>query len=117
LTDRLLAHGTNERTNVGPVTDSDPNVELGERRGQVSGRWADGPRWRGVHHLALTTGPNGISLEASHWVIDVTGRDADHGDRLVAFTDRRPVPALIELEKSGDLDWTPRTHLLGESAE
>lgn len=40
------------------------------------------------------TDPNGISLEASWWVRDVTGRSADYGDAL--FGDPEPVPAVPE---------------------
>jgi catechol 2,3-dioxygenase-like lactoylglutathione lyase family enzyme len=58
------------------------------------------------------TDPSGISLEASCWVTDVTGRMADYRDRTVSFTDRNPVPALVELDKTGELVWTPSTHLL-----
>ena len=42
------------------------------------------------------TDNNGIALEASWWVTDATGRDADYGDdRLFADTD--PVPAVAEI--------------------
>ena len=42
------------------------------------------------------TDPNGIALEASWWVIDPTGRDADYGDERL-FADPDPVPAVREL--------------------
>jgi catechol 2,3-dioxygenase-like lactoylglutathione lyase family enzyme len=67
----------------------------------------------GIMKSVYFTDPNGISLEASCWVTDVTGRSADYRDRALAFTDRNPVAALVELEKTGELDWTPSTHLLG----
>jgi catechol 2,3-dioxygenase-like lactoylglutathione lyase family enzyme len=60
------------------------------------------------------TDPNGIALEASCWITDVTGRGADYRDRSLVFADRNPVPALVELEKTGELDWTPSTHLVGD---
>ena len=37
------------------------------------------------------TDPNGIALEASWWVIDATGRQADYGDDR-ALPDPDPVP-------------------------
>ena len=50
----------------------------------------------GVMRSIYFTDPNGIALEASWWVTDVTGRDADYGDREV-FGDLDPVPAVGEL--------------------
>jgi catechol 2,3-dioxygenase-like lactoylglutathione lyase family enzyme len=68
----------------------------------------------GIMKSVYFTDPNGISLEASCWVTDMTGRSADYREREVAFTDQNPVPALVELEKTGELDWTPSTRLLEE---
>lgn len=62
------------------------------------------------------TDPNGIALEASWWVIDATGRDADYGDGRL-FADPHPVPAARELAESGGLRTTPRTHLVGDTDE
>ncbi|HUF33969.1 MAG TPA: VOC family protein [Acidimicrobiales bacterium] len=59
------------------------------------------------------TDPNGIALEASWWVIDPTGRDADYGDRRL-FSDPDPVPAVRELIETGALASTPATALAGE---
>ena len=56
------------------------------------------------------TDPNGIALEASWWVTDPTGREADHGDREL-FSDRDPVPAVRELLERGELVSTPTTAL------
>jgi catechol 2,3-dioxygenase-like lactoylglutathione lyase family enzyme len=56
------------------------------------------------------TDPNGIALEASWWVVDATGRDADYGDERL-FGDPDPVPALRELMATGDLESTPETSL------
>ena len=53
--------------------------------------------------------PNGIALEASWWVRDVTGRSADYDDEL--FGDPNPVPALHELRTTGTLTSTPSTRL------
>jgi len=72
------------------------------------------------HHIMKSvyfTDPNGISLEATCWVTDLTGRSADYRDRAVAFTDENPVPALVELEKTGELDWTPSTFLLDDGPD
>jgi catechol 2,3-dioxygenase-like lactoylglutathione lyase family enzyme len=69
----------------------------------------------GTMRSVYFTDPNGIALEASCWVTDVTGREADYRDRAVAFADRSPVPALVELEKAGELDWTPSTRLVGDT--
>jgi catechol 2,3-dioxygenase-like lactoylglutathione lyase family enzyme len=59
------------------------------------------------------TDPNGIALEASWWVLDVTARDSDWADRDV-FGDPDPVPAVRELAANGALASTPTTHLAGD---
>jgi catechol 2,3-dioxygenase-like lactoylglutathione lyase family enzyme len=59
------------------------------------------------------TDPNGIALEASWWVVDVTGREADYGDER-QFADDDPVPAFRELAASGALASTPVTRLVGD---
>ena len=56
------------------------------------------------------TDPNGIALEASWWVVDATGRDADYADERL-FADPEPVPALRELMETGELRTTPETTL------
>lgn len=56
------------------------------------------------------TDPSGIALEASWWVTDATGRDADYGDRAL-FADPDPVPAVRELQESGQLRSVPATRL------
>ena len=56
------------------------------------------------------TDPNGIALEASYWVVDGTGRDADLNDRSL-FDDPDPVPALGDLAR-GELGDAPHTHLV-----
>jgi catechol 2,3-dioxygenase-like lactoylglutathione lyase family enzyme len=63
------------------------------------------------------TDPNGISLEASCWVTDPTGRPADYGDPAGLFGDPEPVEALRELRESGELSWTPSTTLVDEGAD
>jgi len=56
------------------------------------------------------TDPNGIALEASYWVTDGTGRNADPADHAL-FSDPDPVPALAELAE-GRLDTVPVTRLV-----
>ncbi len=59
---------------------------------------------------------NGIALEASWWVLDGTGRDADYGDRRL-FADPSPVAAVEELREHGRVTSTPSTRLAGDSLE
>lgn len=67
-----------------------------------------------IMHSVYFNDPNGIALEASWWVVDVTGRAADYGDGRI-FADPDPVPALRELASGGgELAWTPQTRLTGE---
>jgi catechol 2,3-dioxygenase-like lactoylglutathione lyase family enzyme len=54
--------------------------------------------------------PDGIALEASYWVTDATGREADYGDPGL-FADPDPVPAVRELQETGRLEWVPSTRL------
>ena len=56
------------------------------------------------------TDPNGIALEASWWVRDVTGRSSDYDDGQL-FGDTNPVPALDELRTTGTLATVPSTQL------
>ncbi|MEY2403833.1 MAG: hypothetical protein QOD38_1384 [Acidimicrobiaceae bacterium] len=60
--------------------------------------------------------PNGIALEASWWVIDPTGRDADYGDGAL-FSDPNPVPSVSELYASGELVSMPTTHLVQDATD
>jgi catechol 2,3-dioxygenase-like lactoylglutathione lyase family enzyme len=46
------------------------------------------------------TDNNGIALEASWWVTDATGREADYGDDRL-FADANPVPAVVEIAAGG----------------
>jgi len=55
--------------------------------------------------------PTGIALEASWWTLDPTGRPADHGDDRL-FSDSDPVPAVRELQETGQLDHTVQTQLV-----
>ena len=55
------------------------------------------------------TDPNGIALEASWWVRDVTGRPPVYDDEL--FGDPSPVPAVDELRATGRLETLPSTRL------
>lgn len=56
------------------------------------------------------TDNNGIALEASHWVLDGTGRPMDVNDERV-FADPDPVPAVAELA-AGALESVPETKLV-----
>lgn len=56
------------------------------------------------------TDPNGIALEASWWVTDATGRDADYGDGVL-FSDPEPVPAVLEIQEHGTVRSVPHTKL------
>jgi catechol 2,3-dioxygenase-like lactoylglutathione lyase family enzyme len=64
----------------------------------------------GVIRSVYFTDPNGIALEASWWVTDVTGRASDYSDREI-FADPDPVPAVEELRRGG-LESLPTTQLV-----
>ena len=66
-----------------------------------------------VMHSIYFTDPNGIALEASWWVLDVTGRGTDYADHR-QFGDPDPVPAFYELQRDGRLASTPTTALVGD---
>jgi catechol 2,3-dioxygenase-like lactoylglutathione lyase family enzyme len=70
----------------------------------------------GVMHSIYFTDPNGIALEASWWVTDATGRDADYGDRDL-FADLDPVPAVRELMETGRVGDTPTTSLVQDPTD
>ncbi|HET6965114.1 MAG TPA: VOC family protein [Acidimicrobiales bacterium] len=57
------------------------------------------------------TDPNGIALEASWWVTDATGREADYGDGVL-FSDPDPVPAVVEIQQHGTVQCVPHTRLV-----
>jgi catechol 2,3-dioxygenase-like lactoylglutathione lyase family enzyme len=59
------------------------------------------------------TDPHGLALEASCWLLDATGRDADYGDERF-FVDPNPVPAVRELGQAGCLDHVVTTKLAGD---
>ncbi len=54
--------------------------------------------------------PNGIALEATWWVRDITTQPANYVDQGV-FADRDPVTAVREIEATGELTSTPSTRL------
>jgi catechol 2,3-dioxygenase-like lactoylglutathione lyase family enzyme len=65
----------------------------------------------GFVHSIYFTDPNGIALEASYWLDDVTTRpEAERS----AFCDPDPVLAVRELESGARLDWMPATDLVPE---
>jgi catechol 2,3-dioxygenase-like lactoylglutathione lyase family enzyme len=59
------------------------------------------------------TDPVGIALEASCWMIDATGRPTDLADEQL-FSDPEPVPAVRELQQTGELASAPATRLAGD---
>jgi len=59
------------------------------------------------------TDPSGIALEASWWTSDPTGRPVDYDDPLF-FSDADPVPAVLELQRDGEVSHTPATRLVDE---
>jgi catechol 2,3-dioxygenase-like lactoylglutathione lyase family enzyme len=67
----------------------------------------------GVVRSIYFTDPAGIALEASWWVADATGREADYGDERF-FADADPVPAVRELRDTGAVTWTPSTALTSD---
>lgn len=66
----------------------------------------------GIIRSIYFTDPNGIALEASWWVVDPTGRDADLVDGRL-FADPDPVQAVRELLDAGELSTVPTTVLAG----
>jgi catechol 2,3-dioxygenase-like lactoylglutathione lyase family enzyme len=64
----------------------------------------------GFIHSIYFTDPSGIALEASWWVTDATGRDADYGDGTL-FSDPDPVPAVQEIQQHGTVQSVPHTRL------
>jgi catechol 2,3-dioxygenase-like lactoylglutathione lyase family enzyme len=65
----------------------------------------------GFIHSVYFMDPNGIALEASHWVVDATDGPTTWDDRRL-FSDPDPVPAVRELARSGELSFVPSTHLV-----
>ncbi|HEX9505650.1 MAG TPA: VOC family protein, partial [Acidimicrobiia bacterium] len=61
-------------------------------------------------HSVYFTDPNGIALEASCWVRDVTGRTSDYDDEQI-YSDPNPVLAVHELRTTGTLATAPSTRL------
>ena len=70
----------------------------------------------GFVHSIYFTDPHGIALEASWWLLDATGRDADYSDGRI-FTDPNPVPSVIELRETGELSWMPTTQLVNDQID
>jgi catechol 2,3-dioxygenase-like lactoylglutathione lyase family enzyme len=70
----------------------------------------------GIMRSIYFTDPNGIALEASWWVKDATEGDPDYGDPAL-FADKNPVPAVRELQESGDLGSVPHTRLTHEPTD
>jgi catechol 2,3-dioxygenase-like lactoylglutathione lyase family enzyme len=62
------------------------------------------------------TDPDGIALEASWWVHDATGADADYRNQGL-FGDPDPVASVRELIDTGGLASTPATSLVQEPTD
>jgi catechol 2,3-dioxygenase-like lactoylglutathione lyase family enzyme len=62
------------------------------------------------------TDNNGIALEASWWVTDATGREADYGDEQL-FSDSEPVPAVAEIAAGGLASTGTATALVQEPTD
>ena len=62
------------------------------------------------------TDNNGIALEASWWVTDATGREADYGDDRL-FADPTPCPAVAELANGGLASTGEPTSLVQEPTD
>ena len=69
----------------------------------------------GFIHSIYFNDPDGIALEASCWVVDVTARP-DFGDERL-FSDPDPVPAVRELRDAGELAWLPTTQLVNDQVD
>jgi len=67
----------------------------------------------GLIHSVYFNDPNGIALEASWWVVDPTGRIADYADPEL-FADPDPVPAVVELQRTGRVATVPHTTLASD---
>ena len=97
------------------VADEDALLRLRDRLKEMGCEVTDVVDHGFVHSIYFTD-PHGIALEASWWVLDATGREADFSDHRL-FTDPNPVPAVIELRDSGDLEWMPTTQLVNDQVD
>ncbi len=84
-------------------------LEMLRKRLLAAGCEVTGVVDHGIMHSVYFHDPNGIALEASWWLTDVTGRPSDYTDTEV-FADPDPVPAVEELAHGG-IDALPATHL------
>jgi catechol 2,3-dioxygenase-like lactoylglutathione lyase family enzyme len=87
----------------------DENALHGLRRRLAEADWetTDIVEHNIVHSIYFNDN-NGIALEASCWVRDITGRTSDYDDNQI-YGDRDPVPALRELQTTGTLITAPST--------
>ena len=67
----------------------------------------------GIIKSVYFTDPHGLALEASAWLLDGTGRDADYGDERL-FADPSPVAAVRELAAAGRVEHVVTTKLAGD---
>ncbi len=87
------------------VPDEEALHEL-QRRLQASNYEVTGVVDHGSVRSIYFTDPNGIALEASWWVHDLTLLPTDYDDDQ-QFGDPNPVPALVELKATGVLTGLP----------
>ncbi len=85
-------------------------LEMLRKRLLAAGSEITGVVDHGIMRSVYFTDPNGIALEASWWVTDITGRPSDFADQHV-FSDPDPVPAVDELRR-GVLETVPTTKLV-----
>ena len=91
------------------LPDQDALTDLRRRLTHAQCEATDIVEHNSVHSIYFNDN-NGIALEASCWVRDVTGRASDYDDDQI-YGDPDPVPALHELRTTGTLTSLPTTRL------
>lgn len=91
------------------LPDQDALSALRRRLAYAQCEATDIVRHNSVHSIYFTDN-NGIALEASCWVRDVTGRVSDYDDDRI-YGDPDPVSAFHELRTTGTLTSLPTTRL------
>lgn len=91
------------------LPDQDALTDLRRRLTYAQCEATDIVEHNSVHSIYFNDN-NGIALEASCWVRDVTGRASDYDDDQI-YGDPDPVPALHELRTTGTLTSLPTTRL------
>jgi catechol 2,3-dioxygenase-like lactoylglutathione lyase family enzyme len=94
------------------VGDEAALLELRERLKQANCEVTDVVD-HGIMHSIYFTDPNGIALEASHWLVDPTGHAELSLEDGTIFDDANPVPAVTELREAGRFTTLAATRLIG----